>query len=71
MKKIVDFFFKKSSKLAYFWFLQVQISTEVGHIIYGLKGLTETKSKYLKSNFQRYYFLTYWSKHAVYSFRFN
>ena len=45
MKKVVDFFFKKSSKLAYFWFLQVQISKEVGHIIYGLKGLTETKSE--------------------------
>ena len=41
MKKVVDFFFKKSLKLAYFWFLQVQ----VGHIIYGLKGLTETKSE--------------------------
>ena len=50
MKKVVDFFLKKSSKLAYFWFLQVQISTEVGHIIYGLKGLTETKSKYLNQN---------------------
>ena len=43
MKKVVDFFLKKSSKVAYFWFLQVQISKEVDHIIYGLKGLTETK----------------------------
>ena len=71
MKKVVDFFLKKSSKLAYFWFLQVQISKEVGHIIYGLKGLTETKSKYLKSNFHRYCFSSYWSKHAVYTFRWN
>ena len=56
MKKIVDFFLKKSSKLAYFWFLQVQISIEVGHIIYGLKDLTETKSEDSKANFHRYFF---------------
>ena len=56
MKKIVDFFLKKSSKLAYFWFLQVQISTVVGHFIYGLKGLTETKSENSKANFHRYFF---------------
>ena len=56
MKKVVDFFLKKSSKLAYFGFLQVQISTEVGHFIYGLKGLTETKSENLKSNFNIYFF---------------
>ena len=55
MTKIVDFFLIKSSKLAYFWFLQVQISKEVGHIIYGLKGLTETKSENLKSNFHRFF----------------
>ena len=48
MKKVVDFFFKKSSKLAYFWFLQVQISTELGHIIHGLKALTETQIRKLK-----------------------
>ena len=53
MKKIVDFFLKKSSKLAYFWFLQVQISIEVGYIIYGLKDLTETKSENSKANFHR------------------
>ena len=56
MRKNVDFFLKKSSKLAYFWFLQVQISTEVGHIIYGLKGLTEPKSENSKANFHRYFF---------------
>ena len=71
MKKIVDFFLKKSSKLAYFWFLQVQISIEVGHIIYGLKDLNETKSENSKANFHRYFFSTYWSKHAVYTFHWN
>ena len=71
MKKVVDFFFKKSSKLAYFWFLQVQISIEVGHIIYGLKALAETKSENVKSNSHRYFFSTYWPKHAVYTFRWN
>ena len=59
MKKVVDFFLKKSSKFAYFWFLQVQVSTEVGHIIYGLKALTETKSENLKSDFHSYFFSTY------------
>ena len=49
MKKVVDFFLKKSSKVTYFRFLQVKISAEVGHIIiHGLKGLTETKSENLK-----------------------
>ena len=55
MKKVVDFF-KKSSKLPCFWFLQVQIFIEVGHIIYGLKALTKAKSENSKSNFHRYFF---------------